>query len=87
MVEEWDKDALCHRFYSTHTASALSKGALEALGDSPVGGEALRTVRYANDLVLLPKEPGSCKLVRTKNRLHNTVQNWATVQLKCDCTR
>ena len=59
MEEESEKDALCHRFYSTYTASALSKEALEWLGDFTIG-----QVRYANGLVLLPKEPGSCNLLQ-----------------------
>ena len=63
MEEESDKDALCHRFYSTYTASALSKGPLEGLGDFTIGGRVLHTVRYANGLVLLPKGPRSCNLL------------------------
>ena len=57
------------------------------LGDFPVGGEALRTVRYANDLVLLPEESVSCKSVRTINRLHDTVHDRARVLLKYGGTR
>ena len=57
------------------------------LGDFQVAGEALRTVRYANDLVLLPEEPVSCKSVRTINRLHDTVHDRARVLLKYGGTR
>jgi hypothetical protein len=64
MEEESDKDALCHRFYSTYTASALSKEALKGSGDFTIGAQVMRTVRYANDLVLLPQEPGSCNLLQ-----------------------
>ena len=42
----------------------LIKGALEGLGDFTIRGQVLHTVRYANDLVLLPKEPGSCNLLQ-----------------------
>jgi hypothetical protein len=64
MEGESDKDALCHRFYSTYTASALSKEDLEGLGDFTIGVQVLRTVRYANDLVVLPKEPRSYILLQ-----------------------
>ena len=34
----------------------LTKEALEGLGDFKIGGQIIRTVKYADDLVLLAKE-------------------------------
>ena len=46
-------NAVCHRFCSTCTANALTKEAVERLGDFKIGGKIIRTVKYADDLVLL----------------------------------
>jgi len=32
--------------------------------ETTIGGQVHRTVRYVNDLVLLPQEPGSCNLLK-----------------------
>jgi hypothetical protein len=39
-------------FYSEY----LTKEALEGFGDFKIGGQLIRTVKYADDLVLLAKE-------------------------------
>jgi hypothetical protein len=39
-------------FYSEY----LTEGALEGFGDFKIGGQAINTVKYADDLVLLRKE-------------------------------
>jgi hypothetical protein len=43
-----DKDAVCHQVYSTYTSSTF--------GDFKTGGQAIHTIIYADDLVLLAKE-------------------------------
>jgi len=54
--EELDKDAVCHRFHSTRTVNTLPKEALEGFVDFKIGGQVIRTVKYADDLVLRAKE-------------------------------
>jgi hypothetical protein len=51
LEEELGKVAVCRRFCSTYT-----KEALEGFGDFKIGGQVIRTVKYADDLVLLAKE-------------------------------
>jgi hypothetical protein len=37
-------------------SECLTKGTLEGFGDFKIGGQIIRTVKYADDLVLLAKE-------------------------------
>ena len=37
-------------------SECLTKEALEGFGDFKIGGQIIHTVKYADDLVLLPKE-------------------------------
>jgi hypothetical protein len=54
LEEELDKVAVCHRFFSTYIAN--TKEAVEGFGDFKIGEQVIRTVKYADDLVLLAKE-------------------------------
>jgi hypothetical protein len=54
LEEELDKVAVCHQFCSTYTA--YIKEAREGFADFKMGGQVIRTVKYADDLVLLAKE-------------------------------
>jgi hypothetical protein len=56
LEEELEKDAVCHRLHSTYAANSLTKKGLEGFGDFKIGGKVIRTVKYADDLVLLAKE-------------------------------
>jgi hypothetical protein len=56
LEEELDKDAVCHHFYSTYILNTLPRKLLEGFGDFKVGGQIIRTVRYADDPVFLAKE-------------------------------
>jgi hypothetical protein len=49
------QDAFCHRLYSTYTANTLPAKLLEESGDFKTG-QVIRTVKYADDVVLLAKE-------------------------------
>jgi hypothetical protein len=51
--EKLDNYAVCRRFHSTCTANNLTKEALGAFGDFKIGGKEVRTVKHADDLVLL----------------------------------
>jgi len=56
LEEELGKDTVCHRFNSTHTTSTLTKEGLDRFGDFKIGRKLIRTVKYADDLVLLAKQ-------------------------------
>jgi hypothetical protein len=53
--EELGKDVVCHQFYLTCTAYTIPRK-LEGFGDFRIGGQVIRTVKYADDLVLQVKE-------------------------------
>jgi hypothetical protein len=56
LEEELDKTAVCRRFYSTCTANEyFTKEAFEGFGYFKIGAQVIRTVKYADDLVLLAK--------------------------------
>ena len=40
----------CHQFCSTCRANALTKEALDGLGEFNVGGQIIQTVKYADTL-------------------------------------
>jgi len=49
-----EKDAVCHGFYSNCTANEyLTNEALEGFEDIGIKRQAIRTMKYADDLVLL----------------------------------
>ena len=50
--EELDNDAVCQRFFSTHTASTLTKEGLDPFRDFKKGRKLIRMVKYADTLVL-----------------------------------
>ena len=54
MGEELDTNAACQRFCS-NLQRILSTETLEVFGDFEIRGQVIRTVKYANDLVLLAK--------------------------------
>jgi hypothetical protein len=61
LEEELEKHAVCQRFYSSCTALYCAKlyltnEALETFGDFRIGGKVNRTMKYADDLLLLAKE-------------------------------
>ena len=57
LEEEFDKNDVCHQFCSTCTYSeCLTKEALNGFGVFKFGGKIIRTVKYADDLVLMAKE-------------------------------
>jgi hypothetical protein len=56
LEEELDKVAVCRRFCSTYTANTLPRKLFEGFGDFKIGGQVIRTVKYADDLVLLAWE-------------------------------
>jgi hypothetical protein len=53
MEEKLDKDAICHLFYLTYTASTLPRNFLKIFKTE---GKVIRTLKYAYDLVLLAKD-------------------------------
>ena len=55
LKEELDKDAVCHRFYSNCTANILPRRPLKGFGDFKEGEQMIRTVKYADNLVLPTK--------------------------------
>jgi predicted nucleotidyltransferase len=49
-----EKDAVCHGFYSNCTANEyLTNEALEVFEDIHIKGQVIRTMKYADDFVLL----------------------------------
>ena len=54
MEAKVEDDAVCHGFYSNCTANEyLTNEALEEFEDIRIKGQAIRTMKYADDLVLL----------------------------------
>ena len=54
MEAKVEKDAVCHGFYSNCTANEyLTNEALEGFEDIGIKRQAIRTMKYADDLVLL----------------------------------
>ena len=56
LEEELDKDAVCHQFCSNFYSECFTKEALEWLGNFKIGGKIIKSLKYADDLVLLAKE-------------------------------
>ena len=56
LEQELDKDAFCRRLCSDLYSECLTKEAVEAFGDFKVGGQVIRPVKYADDVVLLAEE-------------------------------
>jgi len=57
MEEESDKEAICYRFFSIYTANTLPRKLLKGLETSKDEGTyVIRTVKYADGLVLPAKE-------------------------------
>jgi hypothetical protein len=54
LEEQLDKDAVRHQFYSTETANVSPVQLLKCFGNFAIGEQVLRTVKYADDLVLVP---------------------------------
>ena len=55
LEEELDKDAVCHKFYSTCTANALRRKLWMGLEISTSEGKLFK-LKYADDLVLMAQE-------------------------------
>ena len=56
MEQELDKDAVCHRSYSTYTANTLPRKLLKGSGYFKLGVKVIRAVEYADAFVLMVEE-------------------------------
>jgi hypothetical protein len=56
LEQKFDKDAVCHRSYSNYTANTLPTKLLKGVGYFKLGVKVIRTVEYADSLVLMAKE-------------------------------
>jgi hypothetical protein len=55
LEEELGKD-VCHRFYGIYTANTVPRKLLKSFGDFKMRGQVIHPVKFADDIVRLPKE-------------------------------
>ena len=55
LEKELDK-GVCRRFYANYTAKTVPRKLLKSFGDFKIGGQEIHPVKYADDIVRLPKE-------------------------------